>query len=736
MDIIILRIGTVSYVSGKSPALQLFCVDKDGSTVYVNVPYPSIYLLTFPQPVDDTLLETVKLVLEPQFIRRSDANPNAVIVSGLDDNEGIMNSSYDLDLWTSAELNPVSERTAFSYISGITGEYISVRDYENIKRVRGQHLTHCDYEIRVSPFNIAGLPDQGFKRKWSDYAFLYDIEVYTPYKDFVDANRQSDEITSISGVSMKRDGTLEAFIYTNKWTNFDPASMRKEKLFSQGEFGFIVKKFDSEKDLLNAFFQTIRLDRPTCIVDYNGLTFDMPYIRTRAKRLGVSMEDLSMIRDLNLLTENVMVKTSIQTETLEDVNLPGVPHIDLIYYYRAMLPHLPNHRLETVSSRIIGQGKTGMSIAEFYKALETQNPDLLRDAAEYSLRDSIALVELWNRDASVQIFKHAANAGVNPDRVYAMPEYNTFKYLAGKVDLGYLSDSRLSTRLNVGIRKPLVGIYANTYTYTYAPLLKKVHGQYNPRFIEVLSEAPNVLTEYVFYHPVTGNVRANEEVKSRLIPISHNTIMQSTGLVMIDVPINYLDPVEDGDLVPYLRLIQISPMTVFTTQSSRLELSRDNVGNVEVIRHGTGETSKPKYKLLAKFTESIILTYALTFNGIVAEIPFPLKVNEKVNITAPTSNELKQRSFDEFLIKVKIQFSAYYSNSAQVRNKKSLALQMEGRYPGISINNMTVTYVMTPAGAQLYEENIDEPENYNIDYGYYQKALAKVVKLFNDFVNA
>lgn len=701
MDVLVLRIGSWSYIRSKNPALQIFSLDVAGETYYLNIPLRDISVLGCDKVIDDDTIESIGQTMSVDRFKVSQVNPRVI---------SILNPEYvTCDNFSSdsryLESNPSNIWSLFCNMYDISGEYIVLMNYFKTRN----NVSFCDHDIMVYPNNIRGIEDQQFPYAWSDYPLTYDFEVYTPHNDFVDANRKEDEITSVSGVFNYRGKNnapvAEAFIYVNNWKGFDSSMIRKEELFTKNQIPHIVKEFANEKDMLKFYISEIVSKKPRYIVDYNGKSFDMPYFLKRCELHNLSLNNLSMIRDLQAHASFEYVKTPFGGEYLNVVNLPGVPHVDLLYYYREYIPTLPNHQLETVSAAVLGKGKTGMTIPAFYKALETKDKTLLRDAAEYSLRDSVALQEHWV-DAGVgkRIAVFAATSSVHPDKLFLTYNNYIVDKILRRVDPGYIVPNCSHECVIVPSKKPSKGVYLDTYTYSYGMLLLRIMHHYEMGIYWYLMNAPVELIEMIFFLPQVSNIDAVEEFKRIMIEIDDAVIKYGKGIIITNQELDST----------FYNLTDISSVTYFPTQSSYLELE---TGTGVLRRHGQGLLIKHEFPFVEKYMTNF-MTYIKETETI--------EIQEYEDVLTAHVKDLVYSKWVE-------KSSNYDPNSRNKlsRQKKIVALLAEEKYGKTDVNPMTkmmLSWVIAKSGPVLCDEDGKSEDGKEIlpDYIYYEGEMRKI----------
>ncbi|MGL6298749.1 MAG: DNA polymerase domain-containing protein, partial [Methanobacteriaceae archaeon] len=143
-----------------------------------------------------------------------------------------------------------------------------------------------------------------------------------------------------------------------------------------------VEELASEKEMIKRFVEIIKENNIDIIVGYNSDNFDFPYIKDRAKILGVKM-------DLGLDGSEMSFKKRGYANA---AGLKGINHIDLYLVMRRYMS-LDRYTLERVYLELFGEEKIdvpGDQIWEYWDAGGEKLDELFR----YSLDDVIATYKI------------------------------------------------------------------------------------------------------------------------------------------------------------------------------------------------------------------------------------------------------------------------------------------------------------------------------------------------------
>jgi DNA polymerase delta subunit 1 len=149
-----------------------------------------------------------------------------------------------------------------------------------------------------------------------------------------------------------------------------------------------VLSFESEKDMLSAWQQLVIATDPDIITGYNTLNFDLPYLITRARTLGVSTFPLlgrirgmpSQVRDKTFSSKQVGTRESKEVTMDGRVQLDVLQVIQTNYKLRA-------YSLNAVSAHFLGEQKEDVHHS-IISELQNGNADTRRRLAVYCLKDA------------------------------------------------------------------------------------------------------------------------------------------------------------------------------------------------------------------------------------------------------------------------------------------------------------------------------------------------------------
>jgi len=154
-----------------------------------------------------------------------------------------------------------------------------------------------------------------------------------------------------------------------------------EKTFStKRSSSAFVRIVHNEKELLQKFVETIKTENPDIITGYNSDSFDFPYLKERADKLGVSLKlgvDESNLKVITVPKKAAMIKGRI--------------HVDL---YRIVRRHLQlnSHTVGSVYKELFGIDRIDIPASEIYSCWN--DGDRREAVFRYSIEDAKAIIQI------------------------------------------------------------------------------------------------------------------------------------------------------------------------------------------------------------------------------------------------------------------------------------------------------------------------------------------------------
>ena len=204
-----------------------------------------------------------------------------------------------------------------------------------------------------------------------EFKFLsFDIEVYNPR-----GMPQSDLDPIILISFSSNQGFRKVLSTKNPPDSSDPNGSPLD----------FVELVDDEKELLEKFVETVESENPDIILGYNSDSFDLPYIRDRAAKLGVP---------LKLGIDGSPPKFT-RTGFTNSAMIKGRIHIDLYFNVRRYM-HLARHTLEHVYLELCGDKKLDIPGDEIHIYWD-EGGRRLETLFHYSLHDAVAVTRIGER---------------------------------------------------------------------------------------------------------------------------------------------------------------------------------------------------------------------------------------------------------------------------------------------------------------------------------------------------
>ena len=192
----------------------------------------------------------------------------------------------------------------------------------------------------------------------------FDLEVYNPHGM---PNSENDEIIMIG---------IDSNVGIRK-----VISTKGEEFLGDEEMSFIQSVRD-EKEMIEEFVKTVKESNVDIIIGYNSDNFDFPYLKDRAKILGV---------DLDLGMDGSTVKF-LRRGYANAASFKGLLHIDLYLVMRRYMS-LDRYTLERVYLELFGEEKIDVPGERIYQFWDNGGEEL-KNLFKYSLDDVVATLKI------------------------------------------------------------------------------------------------------------------------------------------------------------------------------------------------------------------------------------------------------------------------------------------------------------------------------------------------------
>ena len=187
----------------------------------------------------------------------------------------------------------------------------------------------------------------------------FDLEVRNPHGM---PNPEEDEIIMIGVAS-----------------NFGVNKVISTKNTTRGDF---VQQVSSEKEMIKEFVKTVKENKVDIIVGYNSDNFDFPYIKDRAKLLGVDMPLGMDDSEMKFIRRGYANAASIK----------GLVHVDLYLVMRRYMS-LDRYTLERVYLELFNEEKIDVAGDKIWQYWDSDGEDLDM-LFDYSLDDVVATIKI------------------------------------------------------------------------------------------------------------------------------------------------------------------------------------------------------------------------------------------------------------------------------------------------------------------------------------------------------
>ena len=359
-NVVILDIDYVTYED--KPVIRLFSKDGDKNIILLDDTFEP-YLYVLPDDADDCLkeiqdnLEDVRVEkiikkdfqIETEFLKVTFKHPQELAKrrDALRDLEGVIQiREFDIPFYRrylmDRDVIPMTEVTAVGEkVDSFLDLDSSKQDVEIIK------LTERLERSEIYPQNFRILS--------------FDLEVRNPHGM---PDSEEDEIIMIGVAS-----------------NFGINQVISTKTNSEGK-GDFVKQVSSEKEMIEEFVKVIKDNNIDIIVGYNSDNFDFPYLKDRAKRLGVDLDIGMDESDVRFIRRGYANAASFK----------GLIHVDLYLVMRRYMT-LERYTLERVYYELFGEEKIDVPGDRIWEFWDNEGEEL-DNLFDYSLDDVVSTLKI------------------------------------------------------------------------------------------------------------------------------------------------------------------------------------------------------------------------------------------------------------------------------------------------------------------------------------------------------
>ncbi len=697
---------------------QAFGYTPSGESIYVRIPVITVYLLKYENELKVGASSELDDIFAPSLVEidRYDrrvaviVNPSVDLKQAEHDyiynstdindiNDGYIESSHRqiqnksiIATWNKAVEAPYGSLADFFRLRKIRPyQWLAISEYQSLGKSGKFSYTLADLEITTyfNRVSAASATHQTFTRR-----LFWDLEVYSSTDAFPQAEIAKDSIfmasMAYSGFSqspietsqpkispLAKPSTVqggESIIEKKNRANY-LLHLTKVTSINQsvGENAMLIP-VSSEEALINVLLTSHRnmyIDRS---YTYNGYGFDLDYVARRVNLMKYNLEPMSKIDKLRAGFVIQPYTGFFMREYGLIPLLPGTEQIDLLYYFRRFHPGLYNYKLDTVSTKFIGEGKTGLNIDELNIAYRQRDLAVLKRGAEYAMVDSILLRKLEEKlDIDQRLEALANQAGLTISQVLRLSDREIINRIVYQIMPSYyfMDKSLAPFRHKLTIKN---GIYKNIYLYDFSPLYSRVLTSV-PSFLTLkLGLAISVAYPKLRYMAYHLNIYQRSQLEERLtIELAkykgQGLISMTEYLLMTNQPLAIISTRKNEPILvdKYDFFLSFTPSSYMTIEDQK------------ITRFGRATICNPKFPYYAQLIDKYILSKL----GLSNELP------EVISLDATTP-------IDQLIGNIKIRSPASYGQRKSINS--TLALQYGKDIPSW----INVSWLQTTYGPMLY----------------------------------
>ena len=220
----------------------------------------------------------------------------------------------------------------------------------------------------------------------------FDIEVSSSDMSMPKAYRASDAVEMISVICGERSYLLHKCVFSQAKKPVPVGSSKKELGVDIGKEIICV----NELELIRKFFQIIGSEDPDVITGYNIYGFDFNYIVERLQRVLKTIPDVGRGVDKRVGIIPVEWESSAYgANKYNKIVINGRIILDMYLYFRRT--KLDKYSLDFVAHKFLGEGKASMTHERMMNAITSQDPEGLKEVADYCMRDSRLVIMLFDK---------------------------------------------------------------------------------------------------------------------------------------------------------------------------------------------------------------------------------------------------------------------------------------------------------------------------------------------------
>lgn len=157
----------------------------------------------------------------------------------------------------------------------------------------------------------------------------------------------------------------------------------------------IVKTFAKESEMVTMFLDIFK--RCTHEIQFNGIGYDINYLLERELLLTGTISNHSGVPSLK---KYYYSSIDLFRNRVLMIHTPDVVHVDLLQAARLLYPGLPRHKLEFISTMLLGTGKLSVSFDDYNTYIngtstKEGNKEMLTHFIDYAVNDAVLLIDLY-----------------------------------------------------------------------------------------------------------------------------------------------------------------------------------------------------------------------------------------------------------------------------------------------------------------------------------------------------
>lgn len=238
--------------------------------------------------------------------------------------------------------------------------------------------------------------------------------------------------------------------------------------------------YNSEMEMFESFFQLIVDTDPDIFSSYNGNSYDIPYIKDRMEAIwGMSLPVMGRFSGVTTKFKDPPAwKSSAYGYNTEEnwFDMPGRVSVDMMKLVKRDYKFI-RYNLATVTNELLKRPKIDLSAQRQFEIYENGTLEEWELLLRYSLRDSVCLLDLYNRlDVWVASAEMANICGVGIEELYSRGQqirmeanvYNTLKEFNMIMDRPEINEDEEYE--GAIVQDPIPGYYEDVIVFDFGSL--------------------------------------------------------------------------------------------------------------------------------------------------------------------------------------------------------------------------------------------------------------------------